>query len=88
MSADPNTVVVTSVAGTGVVVLASKAARGERPSLRFGVGLGFSALVLAIAAQFAPRLAAAFAVLLFTSSVFVYGGPALAAITRTTKPTR
>jgi hypothetical protein len=81
---DAQTVVVTSVAVSGAVVLANDAVRGQVPTIRFGVGLGVSALGLAVMAQFAPRLAQAFAVLLLTTTVFVYGGPALSAVTTAT----
>lgn len=81
---DPQTVIVTAVAVSGAVVLANDAATGTRPTVRFAVGLGASALALAVLAQFAPALAQGFAVLLLTTTVFVYGGPALDAITKTT----
>ena len=81
---DAQTVVVTGVAISGAVVLANNAATGTRPTIRFGVGLGFTALTLSVLAQFAPRLAQALAVLLLTTTVFVFGKPTLDAITKTT----
>lgn len=85
---DAQTVVVTSVAVSGVVVLANDAVTNKTPTVRFGVGLGATALALAVMTEFTPRLAQSFAVLLLTTTVFVYGGPALAAISKTTTPTK
>jgi hypothetical protein len=75
--------VLTSLVVSGALAVVKDAATKQLPPIRLGIGLAFTGLTLATLAQFAPALASAFAALLLVSSVFVYGGPALSAITAT-----
>lgn len=75
--------VVTAMAVTAGVRVADAAMHQEAPPARVLLGLGFSTLVLAAMAMWAPALAAALALLVTTSAVFVYGGPVWAQLTTT-----
>ena len=83
-----NTTVITSLAVAGALILVRDAHDGTVPGARVIVGLVFTGVGLGTLAQFAPKLASSFGLLLLTSAVFVYGGPALTAIAATTtRPT-
>lgn len=87
-AAKAGTTVVTCLALSGVVAFAGEAATGNKPTARQVIGLTFTAVTLTAMAQLVPELGAALALLVLTSSVFVYGGPAFAAISKaTTTPT-
>lgn len=77
--------VVTAMAFTGAVRVADSAIKGSAPPARSLIGLGFSTLVLAAMAMYAPALAASLALLVATSAAFVYGGPVWAQLTKTLK---
>ncbi len=78
--------IVGCLAGTAVVATASSLAEGEGPSGRILVGTAFAGLGLATLNMFAPEVAGSFAVLMLVSAVFVYGGPAISAVTSLTTP--
>lgn len=74
------TLTVTTMAVCGALLCVRAAQEGHAPSARAGVGILFGGVAMTTAAQFAPRLVAPLALLWLTSSVFVYGEPALSAI--------
>jgi hypothetical protein len=75
--------VVTAMAVTGGIRVASAAIAQQTPPARVLIGLGFSTLVLATLAMWAPALAASLALLVAVSATFVYGGPLWAQLTKT-----
>lgn len=87
-TAQANTTVVTSLAVAGALILVRNANDSTMPAARVAIGLLFTGVGLGTVAQFAPKLASSFALLILTSAVFVYGGPALAAIAHATTPTK
>lgn len=79
--------VVGCLAATAAVSAGSSLASGEVPGIRLMVGLAFTGVGLATVSMMAPDLAGSFAVLILTTSVFLYGGPLMDAVTHlTTKP--
>lgn len=74
------TLVVTTMAVSGALLVVRAAQKSEPPPIRAGVGMLFAGVGLTTLAQFAPRVAAPMALLWLTSSVFVYGEPALRSI--------
>lgn len=82
--AKAQTIVVTTMLVAGVLVVIRSADSGTKPTARQVLGIGVSGVGLSFAAQFAPRLAAAFSLLWLTSEVMLYGGPAFDAITKAT----
>ena len=74
------TLTVTTMAVCGALLAVRAAQEGHAPSARAGVGILFAGVGLTTAAQFAPRFVGPVALLWLTSSVFVYGEPALRAI--------
>lgn len=75
--------VVTAMAVTAGLRVASSAIEHHAPTARTMIGLGFSTLVLAALAMWAPALAASLALLVLATSAFVYGGPVWAQLTKT-----
>lgn len=75
--------VVTAMTVTAGVRLADAAVKKQTPPARVFIGLGFSTLVLAALAMWAPALGASLALLVTASAVFVYGGPVWAQLTKT-----
>lgn len=75
--------VVTAMAITAAIRVAGSAANHQAPPARALIGLGFSTLVLAAMAMWAPALAASFALLVAASAAFVYGGPVWAQLSKT-----
>src|SRR5689334_2685967 len=57
------------------------------PGFRLVLGVTVTGIGLAAVSMFNPDLAGAFATLVLTTTVFVYGGPAMEAISRLTGPT-
>lgn len=76
--------IVGCVAASAAIATASTLADGEAPGIRLVAGVGVTAVGLATVNMFAPGLAGSFAVLMLTTTVFVYGGPAMDAIYRLT----
>ena len=74
------TLIVTSLAVSGGLVVVKDAKAGQLPGARLAIGLTFTGVSLGVLAQFSPDLAGGVALLLLTTSVFVYGGPAFLAI--------
>jgi cell wall-associated NlpC family hydrolase len=72
--------VTVSLLGTGLVVIAANAAKGQAPKPRSILGLGVVYLGLAAVGDFAPQLAGPFAVLVFTGTLLTEGGGALDAV--------
>ncbi len=75
--------VVTAMACTAAIRVGSSAIDKQAPPARTLIGLGFSTLVLAAMAMWAPALAASLALLVAATSAFVYGGPLWAQLTKT-----
>lgn len=75
--------VVTAMAVTAGIRVAASAINHQAPSARTLIGLGFSTLVLAAMAMYAPALAASFALLIVMTSALVYGGPVWAQLNKT-----
>lgn len=67
--------IVGCMATSAVVGVGSALANGEGISARMVFGFGFTTIGLAAGAMFAPGVAGTFAVLVLTSSVFLYGQP-------------
>lgn len=76
--------VVGCLAATAVVAASSSLASGDVPGIRMVVGLAVSGMGLAAASMFAPDLAGGLAVLILTTTVFVYGKPLADAVTALT----
>jgi cell wall-associated NlpC family hydrolase len=72
--------VTASLLGTGLVVVAANAAKGQAPKPRSILGLGFVYVALAAMADFAPKLAGPFAALVFVGTLLTEGAPALGAV--------
>lgn len=77
-------VVTASLAITGVVAVLSQIEQGKRPTIRIGIGIIVVGASLGFLSEGAPQLASGLAILIATSTVFVYGAPAVAAITNAT----
>lgn len=67
-----------------VVAAGATLASGNVPSLRQVIGVGFVGIGLATASMIAPDLAGSMAVLILTSTVFLYGGPLFDAVSNVT----
>ncbi len=65
--------VVASVLVTGALVGIRDVSRGHAPSLKVGVGLAFSSVLLGLLADGAPALASGFALLLAVGAVTTTG---------------
>lgn len=79
--------VVGCLAATAAVSATSTMAEGDVPGMRLVVGLAFTGMGLATVAMFAPDLAGGLAVLILTTTVFVYGKPLMDAVTTITGTT-
>lgn len=85
MSTDKaNAHIVTAIGVSGALVLVKAGAADELPPVRTWVGLTFAGVGLAVLAQSQPNLAGGMALLMLTTSVFVYGKPAWDAISDAT----
>jgi cell wall-associated NlpC family hydrolase len=80
VATNPRTIVTASLLGTGLVVVAANAAKGQAPKPRSILGLGFVYVALAAMADFAPKLAGPFAALVFVGTLLTEGAPALNAV--------
>lgn len=76
--------IVGCLAATAAVSASSTLAQGEIPGLRLVVGFAFTGMGLATVNMFAPDLAGGLAVLILTTSVFVYGKPLMDAVSTLT----
>lgn len=86
MSVDAaNSNIVTAIGVSGVLVLVKAGAADELPPIRTWIGLSFAGIGLSVLAQNSPDLAGGLALLMLTTSVFVYGKPAWDAIADATK---
>lgn len=83
-AANAKPLAVVSVLVAGGLSATASFGEGHIPPLRIGVGALFAGVVLTTMAEVAPQLSVAFSMLVLLSSVFVYGGPAFAAINRAT----
>lgn len=75
------------VATGGMVVVTTLSTLGtdhRLPSAKVPVGAFIAGMMLAVGAEFAPEVAGALAGVALISTVFVYGGPAFAALHRYT----
>lgn len=80
-----NAHIVTALGVSGALVLVKAGAADELPPVRTWIGLTFAGVGLAVLAQTWPDLAGGIAILMITTSVFVYGKPAWDAISKATK---
>lgn len=78
--------IVGCLAGAAAVAAVSAMADGEAPGMRLAIGAFGTGIGLATVNMFAPNLAGSMAVLILTTTVFVYGEPALKAVSRLTSP--
>lgn len=72
--------VVGCVAASAAVAAGSSLASGTMPGVRLVVGVAFTGAGLATVSMLAPDLAGSFAVLILTTTVFLYGGPLMEAV--------
>lgn len=79
--------IVGCMATAGVIAVGSTLAQGDGISARQVFGFGFVTLGLAAGSMLAPDLAGSFAVLVLTSTVFLYGVPLYEAVTLRTSST-
>jgi hypothetical protein len=79
-----NASIVTALGVSGALVLVKAGAAGQVPKPRAFIGITFAGVALSVLAQSAPQVAGPVALLLMTTAVFVYGGPAWTAISRAT----
>lgn len=91
VQADPahaKELVIVGLVGAGVVSAIGQVGKTNGlPSSRIGYGVFIAMALLSLLAEFAPSVAATFAMLILATAVFVYGGPAfelLAKLTGTT----
>lgn len=78
--------VVLSVLVTGALVGARDVSRGAAPSVRTGIGLAVSAIVLGVMADAAPALASGFALVLVVGAVTTTGAEVFANLSKGLKP--
>lgn len=85
-----NAHIVTAIGVSGALVLVKAGAKSEMPPVRTWIGLTFAGVALATLAQSEPNIAGGVAMLMLTTSVFVYGKPAWDAIANATsnKPSK
>lgn len=76
--------VVGCLAAATAVAAGSTLAQGNAPGMRLVVGLAFTGVGLATCSLFSPELAGGFAVLVLTSTVFLYGQPLMDSVTALT----
>src|SRR5689334_13015084 len=79
--------VVGALAAAAAIGAGNAVAQGEKPPLSQLVGFGFAGLGLAVGSMVAPDLAAGLALLMLTTTVFLYGGPLYEAVTQATNDT-
>lgn len=79
-------IVVASMATTAVVTSASLLADDRLPGVTVIIGLGASAFLLSVGAQFAPDVAAGIAILIMLTDLFVFAGPLWRALDSLTAP--
>lgn len=72
--------VVGCLAASAAVAAGSALADSKPPGLRMLVGVSITGMTLAVVSQFSPDTAGMFAVLVLTTTVFVYGEPFLNAV--------
>lgn len=85
MSTDKaNAHIVTALGVSGALVLIKAGAENDLPPVRTWIGMTFAGISLAVLAQSWPDLAGPLALLVITTSVFVYGKPAWDAISKAT----
>lgn len=77
--------VVASLFAAGVIDATAEISSGHAPSLRVGLGLTITGVLLTAIATSAPGVAAGFAVLVLMSSLFTSGLAALADIRKAVK---
>jgi hypothetical protein len=80
-----NASIVTALGVSGALVLVKAGASADMPPARTWIGLSFAGVALSVMAQSWPDLAGGIAMLLVITSVFVYGGPAWTAISKSLK---
>lgn len=68
------------LAASAAVAAGSSLASGDVPGMRLVVGIAFTGVGLATVSMVAPDLAGGLAVLILTTTVFVYGEPLMNAV--------
>jgi hypothetical protein len=79
-----NAHIVTAIGVSGALVLVKAGASADLPPVRTWIGLTFAGIGMAVLAESSPNLAGSLALLMLTTSVFVYGKPAWDAIATAT----
>jgi hypothetical protein len=83
MKPDAKKIVVLSLFATGVIVVLDKIVKEHTfPSPRIFIGLALIFVILGFTAEFAPQVAAPFAVLVFLAVLLSDGGTALDSVSR------
>lgn len=83
------TIVIVGTGGTVLIGTVSLIARtGELPSATVPLGGFIAGVMLALLAEFAPEVAAAFAAVGLITSIFVYGGDAVLTLRNLTEGTK
>jgi len=84
---DAKRLVLVGVTGAGALAAVESLRHGDVPSVRIGVGVLASGVLLLGIAEVAPAIAGGFAMLLLVTSAFVLGGGAWTGISRITNQT-
>jgi hypothetical protein len=77
-----NKLVTWSLAATGIVILVSRAQRGEWPDPRTFIALAVVYVILGFASEIAPQLAGPMAILVFVAVLMTQGASAFEGVTR------
>jgi hypothetical protein len=77
--------VLIGVTGAGALTAVDQLRKGNVPSVRIGVGVLATGVILMAAAEVAPSIAGGFAMLMLVTSAFVLGGGAWSGISTLTK---
>lgn len=85
-TAQANSVIVTSLAVTGALVVVRDARDGQAPPIRFLMGMTIAGVGMAVLAQGAPEIAGALAALVGVTAALVYGAPAWDALSSSVTP--
>jgi len=80
--------VIWSLAGSGTIVVVEKAVHGEWPSPKIFLAGAVLFVILGFAAEFAPQIAAPFAVLVFLAILLSKGGTALGGVSKAVNKSR
>lgn len=83
MNSSESTVILSLLVAGGSAAV-GQLGQGHIPPVRIGVGVAVAGTLLLVVAQFAPQVAASFAVIVMITALLVSGGPAFLALTNAT----